>query len=77
MARWHVEDSWRPKAKGGRYRDFEMLYQNCFKHVSVEFDRFGLDTHLCKLRGTPAAHVTDVLLLFEIHIYIIYIYIYV
>ena len=32
-----------------------MIKKHYFKHVSCEFDKFTVDTHLCKLRDTPAA----------------------
>ena len=28
------------------------------KHASCEFDKFRVDTHLCKLRDTPAARLS-------------------
>ena len=42
-----------------------IVFFQCSKHISCEFDRFRVDTHLYKLRDTPAGRV------FYIYIYIL------
>ena len=35
----------------------DFLKKSC-KHVSCEFDKFRVDTHVCELRDAPAARLS-------------------